>query len=81
MLIGVLAMRSRSGITGADVHAVRDIDPDEASNMSVLLAVDRTQLAPQSFCLNDAAWENILPMLITLDTSHFEMSPLKDDAE
>ena len=41
------------------VDAVFDIDPDEPENMSILLAVDSTQAAPQSFCLNDVAYENI----------------------
>ena len=42
---------------GADLHAVRDIDRDEPANinMSVLLAFELTQPAPQSFRLNDAA--------------------------
>ena len=51
MLVGVLAMRSRSGIgrrdtywcvscVVADVHTVRDIDPNEPINMSLLIAVD-----------------------------------------
>ena len=61
----VIAMSSRSVIgtgrrdTGADVHTVRDIDPDEPANMSFLLALDRTQAASQSFCLNDIACKNM----------------------
>ena len=62
----------------ADVHAVRDIDPDDPVNMSSLLALDWTQAAPQRFRLNDDACKNIESMLTTLDTSHFEMSPLND---
>ena len=61
---GVLAMSSRSVIgrrdtywrapcvvagVGTDVHAVRDTDPDEPSNMSFLLDSESTQAAPQSF--------------------------------
>ena len=63
------------------VHSVRDIDPDESVNMSILLAFERTQPAPQSLCLNDAASKNMRLISVTLDTSHIEMSPLNDDAE
>ena len=41
------------------VHTFLDIDPEEPSNMSVLVASDRTQASPQRFCLNDAACKNI----------------------
>ena len=94
VLIVVLVMSSRSGFGRrdtygrvpcvlviacfAEVHTICDNDPDEPSNMSVLLALDRTQAAPQSACLKAAAKRNILDMVITLDTSHFEMSPLND---
>ena len=50
------------------------------SNMSSLLAFELTQAAPQSCCLNDAAFMNMQSILVTLDTSHFEMSALKDRA-
>ena len=84
VLIGVLAMSSRSGIgrrdrywrvpcVVVDGHTVRDMDPGEPSNMSILLAFDLTQAAPQSFCSNDSASSNIESMLTTLDTSHSEM--------
>ena len=33
---------------GVDTHAARDIDPDDFSNIEVLLAFDWTQAAPQS---------------------------------
>ena len=44
-----------------DVHVGEDpdIDPDDPVNMSYLLASEWTQAAPQSFCLNDAAWKNM----------------------
>ena len=58
-----------------DVHTVRDIDPNETTNMRVLLAFERTQAALQSVCLDDVAPRNIPPILVTLDTSHFDMSP------
>ena len=61
-----------------DVHTVRDIDPGEFSNMSTFLAFDRTQAAPQRFCLNPTAFENISSISTTLDTSHFEISQLND---
>jgi hypothetical protein len=63
-----------------EMHAVRNIDPDELTNMSFWLALELTQAAPQSCWLNDPAFENMLSMLVTLDTSHFEISRLNDDA-
>ena len=65
--IDLLATRSRSGIgrrvmyrcDETVVHTVDDIDPDEPLNMSVLLALDLTHVAPQSFRLNDAASKNM----------------------
>merc|ERR1712032_27614 len=62
------------------VHTARDIVPDDPINMLFLLALELTQSPPQSFWLNDAAKENILFMLVTPDTSHFEMSLLNDVA-
>ena len=59
----------------ASVHTVRDIDPEEPTNRSILLAFEWTQPAPQSDSLNDVACWNILSIVATLDTSHFEMSP------
>ena len=64
VLVGFLTMSSRSSGIGqtrcaagvrSDVHTVRDIDPDESVNMSLLLAIELTQAAPQSFWLNDLA--------------------------
>ena len=54
--------------------------PDEPSNIPSFFAVE-VDHAPQSVCVKDDAPENISFMLITLDTSHLEMSPLNDDAE
>ena len=65
---------------GAGVHTICDIDPDVPSNMRVFGALEWTQKAPQSFCLKDVAWENIRSILSTLDTSHFEISPLNNSA-
>ena len=69
-------------VAGASVvvHTVGDIDPGEKSNMICFVAFERTQAAPQSVCLNDFAPKNIRSILATLDTSHFEMSPLNDIA-
>ena len=82
--VGVLTMSSRSGIgrrdtccRGAclvtavtvDLH-VADIDPEDPSNMSFLLAADRDQSGPQSLWSNDTAFKNISFILVTLDTSH-----------
>ena len=59
---------------------VAQIRPDEPSNIPSLSAVEVNH-APQSVCEKDDAPENIFPMLVTLDTSHLEMSALNDDAE
>ena len=91
VVVGVRTISSRSGIDlcvtclrvdgeGAASHTVREIDPGEPSNMRCLLAFERTQARPQSFCLNDFASVNMLSMLDTLDTSHLERSPLNDVA-
>ena len=74
MVTDFLAMSSRSGIgrrdtywrvdclvagVATEVHTVPDIDPDDPMNISLWLAFDRTQAAPQSFWLNDTASENM----------------------
>jgi len=63
VVISVLAMSSRSGIglrdtygrVGTDVQTLRDIDPDESSNMPTLLAFECTQAVRQRCRLNDVA--------------------------
>ena len=90
VLIGFLTMSPRLGFVrlgaflvtgmGADVHAVRDIDPGDPVNMLSLLAFELTQSSPQIFFLKDVAKRNISSMLVTLDTSHLEISPVNDDA-
>ena len=65
-------------IVGATAHAVCDIEPEESSNIRVLVAFECTQAAPQSCCLKDFAPMNMWSMLVTLDTSHIEMSPLNN---
>ena len=45
-----------------------------------LLAIDRSQVVPQSCRLNTIACKNIWSMTRTLDTSQFEMSALNDVA-
>ena len=96
VLIGFLAISSRSGFglidntnlgaaglntgVGANVCPVRIIDPDDPANILLLLAFELTQAAPRSSWLNDFAKKNILSILVTLDTSHLEMSQLKDVA-
>ena len=62
------------------VHTGRDMDSSEPVNMSFLLAFDLAHASPHNTCLKDVAPLNILFMMVTLDTSHFEMSPLKDVA-
>ena len=56
------------------------IRPGELSNILSLSAVEVPH-APQSVCAKDEASKNISSMLVTLDTSHLETSPLNDDAE
>ena len=65
---------------GVVVVVVHIIFPDEPEKISFLLAVDFCH-APQSVWENALAPLNIAFMLVTLDTSHLEMSPLNDDAE
>ena len=94
-LVGVLAMSSRSAIgrrdasrrvaflaagVRADVHTFRDSDPRDAVNMAFLLAAERTHAVPHNFWLNDIASQNIESMVVTLDTSHFDMSTLNAGA-
>ena len=65
---------------GAGVHTVSDIEPDDPSNISCFLALERTQAAPQSCRVNDCAFMNMAPMSLTLDTSHVEISQLNNFA-
>ena len=65
---------------GDVVHIVLDIDPDDPANITLFLALEWTQAAPQSRRWNNIASRNMESMLLTLDTSHFEMSPLNDSA-
>ena len=58
---------------------VVQIRPDDPSNICSFLAVEVLHL-PQSVCAKDDAEANMRIMLVTLDTSHLEMSPLNDDA-
>ena len=62
------------------VVLVVQICPFELSNILSLSAVEVSH-APQSVCAKDSAPENMSFMLVTLDTSHLEGSPLNDDAE
>ena len=62
-----------TAMVGATVHIVRDIPPDAPSNMCTLAVFEWTHATPQSWCLNDVAPMN---MLVTLNTSHFEISTL-----
>ena len=55
------------------------IRPGEPSNIPSLSAVEVSH-APQSDCEKDDAPKNISFMLVTLDTSHFERSPLNEYA-
>merc|ERR1712183_813536 len=66
------------GVEGVVMVAAQSC-PDEPSNIPSFFAVE-VDHAPQSVCVKDDAPENISFMLITLDTSHLEMSPLNDGA-
>ena len=61
------------------VGLAAQIRPGDPSNIPSLSAVEVSH-APQSVRAKDDAPENILFMLVTLDTSHFDISPLNDDA-
>ena len=58
---------------------VVQIRPDEKANISAVVAVEVCH-SPQRVCANDVAPKNISFILVTLDTSHLEMSPLNDEA-
>ena len=56
------------------------ICPDEPWNIPYLAAVEVCH-PPQSVCAKDDAPLNMMFIMVTLDTSHLERSPLNDDAE
>ena len=62
------------------VDVVVQIRPGESSNIPPLSAVE-VYHSPQSVCANADALKNMCFMLVTLDTCHFERSPLNDDAD
>ena len=62
------------------LSVVVQILPDEPANIPFLSAAEVYHLL-QSDCANDVAPENIFFILITLETSHLEMSQLNDTAE
>ena len=62
------------------VQPVRDMNPSEFTNMFLFKALERAQESPQSFRLKDFAPQNMKFMLVTCDTSHFQMSMLNDVA-
>ena len=61
-------------------HAVFDIDPGDNKNIAFFFAFDLRHAVPHNACENPLAPWNMLLMLVTLDTSHFEMLQLKDVA-
>ena len=66
---------------GVDVLTLGvQIRPDEPSNIPFLSAVE-VYHEPQSVRANDVAPENMSAMVVTLDTSHLDTSPLNDVAE
>ena len=58
---------------------VVQICPGDSKRIASLFAFEVIH-APQSVCAKDDAKANMLSMLVTLDTSHFDMSQLNDDA-
>ena len=63
------------------VLPVRQIRPDEPSNIETFSAVEVTHASPQSVCVKDDAPANMKFIWVTLDTSHLERSLLNDNAE
>ena len=59
---------------------VLQIRADEKANIPSFFAFEAYH-APQSVCANDDAPENISSIVVTLDTSHLEISPLNDGAK
>merc|ERR1719174_636395 len=64
---------------GFCIQVTVQIRPGEPSNIHFFIAFE-VYHPPQSVRVNDFAPENMNNMLVTLDTSHLEMSPLNDDA-
>ena len=62
------------------VLAVVQIRPDDPSNIPCFSAVEVLH-SPQSVCANDDALSNMPIMVVTLDTSHLEMSLLNDSVK
>ena len=73
LLIGVM-------VAVVAIVLVVHIRPDEPSNIPALSAVEAIHAPPQSVCAKDDAPLNISSMVVALDTSHLDISPLKDDA-
>ena len=59
-------------------QTVDDIEPFESENMSFLFAFECTQATPHSLYWKAEACQNMLSMLVTADTSHFDRSWLKE---
>ena len=73
------AVLSVEAVAAVTLLAGVQIRPDERSNIPFLSAVDVAHM-PQSVCANDEASTNMSSMLVTLETSHLEISSLKEDA-
>ena len=76
---GILLLEVVAVVEALDM--VVQIRPDDPSNISSLSAGDVCHVSPQSGRAKDDAPANICFMLVTLDTSHLEMSQLNDVAE
>ena len=62
------------------MQTFRDIDPEEPANILVFVAFEWTHAPPQSLRLKTVAPPNMPDISYTFDTSHFDRSPLNDDA-
>ena len=67
------------GVVAVVEVLVVQIRPEEPSNIPSWSAAEASH-APRRSCANDDASKNMSPISVTLDTSHFERSPLNDDA-
>ena len=60
VMVFVVVLVTAAGVV--EIHAVNDIDPGDAANISTLSAFDFTHATPDSSCLNADASRNIEPI-------------------
>ena len=76
--LGVSPFPTSVNVVG--VQNIDDGDKDVPSNIESFLALEFTQVAVHSLRLKSVAPKNMPSMSFTLDTSHFDRSPLNDVA-